>query len=145
MFLQVLCISVLAFASQGTSSSQVPSALTPRQCQERLEGRWEAHLAARLSIIMEIEGNAIQLFTIRDKQHSLAWKGKLAVSETIPSDHLDWTDRVSAKGRLPDNQCLYRLVGDTLLLIGGGPDHRPERFLSGQGNEPKTIVFTRID
>ena len=44
---------------------------------------------------------------------------------------------------LSDNKCLYRCIGDTLLLIGDGPDSRPTKFLSGAGQAHRTIVFTR--
>lgn len=139
MLNSALWVAVIAISALGQPE------LTPDQCQERLEGSWEAHLSAKLSVVMEIEDENIKLYTIRDQKRSLAWTAKLVISKAVPTHHLDWRDRVSKNGPLPDNQCLYRLTGDTLLLIGGGPDRRPEKFLTGHGNEPKTMVFTRID
>ena len=72
------------------------------------------------------------------------WAGRLVISAEQPDKHLDWIERKSKSGALPNNQCLYRCIGDTLLLIGDGPDSRPTQFLSGAGKSPKTIVFTRV-
>lgn len=139
MLLAVLYVSVATVASIGQSDRSA------EQSQRLLEGSWEAHMTASVSILMEIDGDQIKLFTVRDGQKSHSWNGKLAVSKSDPERHLDWKDRVSINGNLPDNQCLYRLLGDTLLIIGGGPDSRPDQFLSGHGNEPKTMIFTRVE
>lgn len=61
-----------------------------------------------------------------------------------PKEFMDWTELRSETTKFPDNQCLYRLRGDTLVIIGGGPDQRPARFFSGPGAEPKALMFTRV-
>jgi len=138
MISTLLLVSVVALASSGQQQ------LTAEQCQKRLAGKWEADLTPNQTIVMEIKGDTVKLFRIVNGNHSLAWTAKLLVSKAIPENHFDWKKRTSVNGPLPDNQCLYRLVGDTLLLIGGGPDRRPSKFLSGHGDEPKTIIFTRM-
>ena len=138
MLTTILCASAVAFAVGGEQT------LTAEQCQQRLAGSWEAHLSAKQSIVMKIVGERIMLFAVANGQEQPRWTAKLVISTTEPTRHMDWQRRTSINGPLPDNQCLYRLAGDTLLLIGGGPDRRPDRFFSGQGKEPKTLVFTRI-
>ena len=138
MLFTTILASVIAVAPIGQQD------LSPKQCQERLAGTWEAHLTPQLSIHMVIEGDNIALYSVDNNGKSLAWSGKVLVEESAPMRHLDWKQRTSTNGPLPDNQCLYRIAGETLLLIGGGPDQRPTKFLSGHGNEPKTLVFTRV-
>lgn len=138
MLLITLLVSLVAVTSIGNQE------LSPKQCEERLSGTWEAHLSIQVSVHLEIKRDRIALFKIENNRKLLQWSGKLVASDANPMEHFDWKQRNSTNGPLPDNQCLYRLTGDTLLLIGGGPNRRPTRFLSGHGAEPKTLVFTRV-
>ena len=114
-------------------------------CRARLAGTWRCNIVAAETIEMTIDADKIELAVVANGKKSVAWAGKLVLSETVPESHFDWRQRISANGPLDDNQCLYRLLGNTLLVIGGGPSERPTQFLSGNGDSPKTLIFTRIE
>lgn len=137
-----MCLAILLASAVVIGSGGQPQ-LDAKECRLRLEGKWEAHLSAKQMLVMEVADDSVKLDSISNGRRTSGWGGKLVVSNDAPDKHFDWKKRVSANGPLADNQCLYRLVGNTLLVIGGGPNRRPAKFLSGHGNEPKTIIFTR--
>ena len=112
--------------------------------RNKLSGRWVCHLEPELTWILSIDGTDVSLAIEADQKRAEAWAGRLKFSSSDPDKHFDWTDRRSVAGIWPDEKCLYRCTGDTLLIIRS-KDDRPTRFLSGEGFAPKTLVFTRLE
>ena len=130
------------------STSSVATSLTAfstlnAEVQEGLNGQWACYLAPDITWILSIDGTKISL-TIETEQRTMdAWTGRLAFSPTEPEKHFDWKDRRSIAGVWPDEKCLYRCTGDTLLIIRSA-DARPTQFFSGEGFAPKTLIFIRL-
>lgn len=134
----------LLFATVLCATSLPKTEPNAADCQALLAGVWHCNVVDAETIEMTISENRLKLAVIVDGRKKEAWTGTMVVSDKEPERHLDWKNRLSVNGAIPDNQCLYRLVGNTLLLIGGGPNDRPMRFLSGEGTSPKTLIFTRV-
>ena len=96
-------------------------------------------------IILSIRDSKIEMSAVSGGKELPSWTGKLNISKDSPNQHMDWVELESGNTKLPDNKCLFRLRGDVLLVIGGGPNQRPTRFYSGAGSDPRTLVFLRID
>jgi len=133
MNVRVLIVFWAGLATVGLSAEDAP--LLPRG----LEGTWHADVSSTQSLVLKIQATQMEMFVPRGDQRQLIWSGKISVSNESPESQMDW---IGAKP-YPNNRCLYRLRGDTLIVIGGGPDKRPTAFLSGPGAEPKVLVFTR--
>jgi len=114
-----------------------------RVAEEALDGTWQADVSESQAIVLTIKGPDIAMTAVTGGQRLPVWVGKLRLSEDQPSQQMDWIELRSGNVRLPDNKCLFRRRGDLLLVIGGGPDKRPTKFLSGPGSEPKTLLFLR--
>ena len=112
---------------------------------ETLEGTWRADVADSQSIILSIKGSAIEMSAVTGEKRVPIWTGKLSISKDEPNQHMDWIELKAGNTKVPDNKCLFRLRGDVLLVVGGGPNQRPTRFYSGPGAEPKTLLFIRMD
>ena len=110
-----------------------------------LNGTWRADVSDSQMIILSIQNSKIEMTAVSGGKKLPSWTGKMSISKDSPNQHMDWVELQSGSTKLPDNKCLFRLRGDTLLVIGGGPNQRPTRFDSGPGNDPKTLVFLRID
>jgi hypothetical protein len=113
------------------------------KAQETLDGTWQVDVSDTQVFVLSIKGSDIELSTVTGEKLLPVWVGKLSVSGDERNQHMDWVQLRSGNTRLPDNKCLFRLRGDVLLVIGGGPNKRPTKFLSGSGSDPKTLVFIR--
>lgn len=113
---------------------------------EALSGTWRADISDQYGLLLTIRNEAIEMSLDRNGAVTRLWSGRLVIPTEHSDRHMDWTGmRAGTDNRaLEDNKCLYRLSGDTLLVIGGGVKERPTRFYSGPGEEPRTLVFTRI-
>jgi hypothetical protein len=116
-----------------------------RTDDDTLNGTWRADVTETQSILLSIKDSRIEMSAVAGENRVPIWVGKLIISEDEPRQHMDWVNLKSGDSRAPDNKCLFRLRGDVLLVIGGGPDQRPTHFYSGPGAEPKTLLFIRID
>lgn len=131
-----LACRIPAFATDAHAPPKLPPLVT-------LNGTWRADVSDSQAVVLKINDNRIEMTAIIEDRAGLMWSGRLRISPAKPNRHMDWVELKSGNSKLPDNKCLYRLRGDTLLVIGGGPDQRPTRFLSGAGTSPKTLVFIR--
>lgn len=111
---------------------------------DRLAGAWRAELSDTQALVLHFQGATVEMQSEAEGKTSPIWKGKFVIPEEQSDRHMDWTELQAGGRALPDNQCLYRLSGETLLIIGGGPKNRPTRFYTGPGPEPRTLIFTRI-
>lgn len=111
---------------------------------EALDGTWRADVSNSQTIIVSIKNSRIEMSAVSEEKRLPIWVGKLNISKDEPNHHMDWVELRVGNTKLPDNKCLYQLRGDVLLVIGGGPNQRPTRFLSGPGSDPKTLVFLRM-
>ncbi len=71
------------------------------------------------------------------EQENPLWVGRLVISAEQPDKHLDWTERKSKSGALPDNKCLYRCIGDTFAADRRWSRFAADKFLSGAGQAPE--------
>lgn len=110
---------------------------------QALDGTWQVDVSETQAIQLSIRGADIAMTAVVGEERLPIWVGKLRRSNDELHQHMDWIELRSGDARLPDNKCLFRLRGDVLLVIGGGPDKRPTKFLSGPGSDPKTLVFIR--
>ena len=110
-----------------------------------LDGTWRADVSESQLLILSIEKSKLELTAVSDGKKQPSWIGKMSITKDLPNQNMDWVELHCGGMKLPDNRCLFRLRGDTLLVIGGGPNQRPTRFDSGPGSDPKTLVFFRID
>ena len=108
-----------------------------------LNGKWRADVSGSQMIVLTISGTKIEMSALSEGKKLPSWTGKFIISS--PNQHMDWVELESGNTKLPDNKCLFRLSGDVLLVIGGGPNQRPTRFYSGPGTDPKTLVFLRVN
>ncbi|MFO0876540.1 MAG: hypothetical protein U0840_04135 [Gemmataceae bacterium] len=111
------------------------------QPRESLAGEWRADLSDTHSLVMRLGRDSVEVAIAEGGVVRPLWAGKMTFPEGEADRHFDW---VGLSNAMPDNKCLYRLAGDTLLVIGGGPDRRPTRFISGPGNGSRTLIFTRV-
>ena len=131
---------VLALACQAFALAEDTKPFT----EYTLEGSWRADVSISQTIILSIQVTRIEMSAVAGEKHLPKWVGKLNISKDEPKQHMDWVELRAGNTKLPDNKCLFQLCGDVLLVIGGGPNQRPTRFLSGPGGDPKTLVFLRI-
>ncbi|MFO1043073.1 MAG: hypothetical protein U0941_14880 [Planctomycetaceae bacterium] len=113
------------------------------RAKDALDGTWQADVTDTQAIFLSIKGTDIEMSAAAGEKRLPVWIGKLIISKDEPSQYMDWVELRSGDTKLPDNKCLYRLRGDVLLVIGGGPIHRPTKFFSSSGGDPKTLVFIR--
>ena len=131
-------ILVLVFHTIAVANNQ------ERNAEDALDGNWRADVTDSQAIILSIKRTDIEMTAIDGEKRLPVWVGKLSISKDEPNQHMDWVELRSGNSKLPDNKCLYRLRGDVLLVIGGGPIQRPSTFFSGSGGDPKTLVFIRV-
>ena len=108
-----------------------------------LQGTWRMWFAEDDHVVFEVREKSFSMIRRTADRQSEAWTGSLVLDETRSPKHLTWVGGKSATKALPDNICIYELHGDTLLLVGGGADSRPDRFFSGTGDGNKTWVLKR--
>lgn len=108
-----------------------------------LYGEWHADLAEGQSLVLQLQEKKVEMALRRGEDTAPLWSGELQFAAERSDQFMDWVRISAGDRRLPDNKCLYRLRGDTLLVVGGG-EVRPSRFYSGPGAEPKVLVFTRV-
>lgn len=123
----------------------VALAAQPAPAQEKapapLAGTWRAELSDGRAMVLAFRGDAVSMAADAAGAVTPLWAG----TARFPADgHVDWVGLTAGGRPVPDNKCLYRVAGDTLLVIGGGPADRPTRFLTGPGPGPTTLVFTRV-
>ena len=109
-----------------------------------LLGKWRADISATQSITLEFREDIVEMKI----EAGGAVNGIITATAVLPEEHadrhMDWVGMRAGERALPDNKILYKIVGDTMLLIGGGPKDRPASFYSGPGSEPKAFILTRI-
>ncbi len=132
-------ISILCFGLSGTAQGKKVEPL------EALRGKWRAEISATQSVLLEFLGDSIEMKIETAGSAPLVMTANVVVPKEHSDQHLDWIQVKSGERPLPDNKCLYKLSGDTLLLIGGGPKERPAQFYSGPGGEPKAFILTRVE
>ena len=130
---------VLVFACVAIALADEPKS----RITEALNGTWQADVSDTQTIILRIKDSHIEMSARTGDTQLPAWTGTMRLSEHEPNNQMDCVELRSGATRLPDNKCLFRLRDDVLLIIGGGPDKRPTKFLSGSGCDPKTLVFIR--
>lgn len=137
-FVAALLMLTLSFpaATRGQVKEAPPA--------ERLSGSWRAELAESQALLLLIRVDEVEMKVDSGGVETSLWTAKLVIPKEHSEKHMDWVDVTQGGRALPDNKLLYRLTGNTLLVIGGGPKERPARFYSGPGGEPKTLVFTRV-
>lgn len=111
---------------------------------DMLIGTWRADISDTQSILLHLGKGTLDWKIEAGGQVTTLMAGKYSLPKDKPESHMDWTDMKAGERESPDNLCLYRLTGDTLLLIGGGPQNRPTKFYTGPGGEPRTLVFSRV-
>jgi hypothetical protein len=109
-----------------------------------VRGSWRADISDLQALVLQLDKDLVELKLENDGKLVTLQKGKLSFPTEHPDRHFDWIELKAGANSVPDNQCLYRVSGDTLLVIGGGGKARPTRFYTGPGGEPRTLVFTRI-
>ena len=139
--LGVFVLTVCLATSFLPAESSQPVARPPA---ESLRGTWRAEIADSQALLLEFQGEAVVMTVEAQGKFNPVWSGKFTVPAEDPDNHMDWIELKAGGRSIPDNKCLYRLIGDTLLVIGGGPGSRPTHFYSGPGSEPKTLVFARV-
>ncbi len=107
-----------------------------------LEGAWRADISESHALVLVLGTASVEMRLDGGGAVTTLWSGRMTFPEGEAGRHFDWVGLKAGGAPMPDNKCLYRLSGDTLLLIGGGPDARPTRLLSGPG--ARTLVFTRV-
>lgn len=135
------CLAILCGLSTWPMNAAEPA---PKPPNAALNGLWRAEISDSHAFLLRIEGAAIDMRVEAGPLQTTLWNGTLVVSEEHPDQHMDWTNLKSGTRVVADNRCLFRLAGDTLLVIGGGPKDRPKRFYTGPGSEPRTLVFSRV-
>lgn len=108
-----------------------------------MQGKWKAWMSADHWMDFEVQGTRFKMTHLSTKGVTVPWNGTLVIDEKPDPRHLTWTQVKSGGNALPDNQCLYEIHKDTWLIIGGGPNTRPERFFSGGGDGSQTLVLKR--
>jgi hypothetical protein len=134
-------VATMALAYLGlTAAAQVKEPTA----EEALMGDWKAEVSDTHSLVLRMGKGSVEMGLDDGGAMKPLWSGKLVFPADHPERHFDWVGMSAGNVRLPDNKCLYKLAGDTLLVIGGGAGERPTRFLSGPGAEPRTLIFTRV-
>jgi hypothetical protein len=141
----LLRISILISFSLVIASCCVAADTHATRNEGVLEGTWQASVSDSQLLVLTIENSRIELTAEINGTKEPSWTGKMSISKDSPKQHMDLIELSCGEKKLPDNKCLFRLRGDTLLIIGGGPNKRPSRFDSGPGSDPKTLVFFRVD
>jgi hypothetical protein len=100
---------------------------------EALVGSWRADIADGQAVLLEVRGATVEMKVESNGAATSVWAGKLSFPKENADRHFDWVEIKAGDRALPDNKCLYKLSGDTLLVIGGGPSERPTKLLSGPG------------
>ncbi len=140
-FLRVAgALPVLLVACSLQAESAAPD---PQATAERLRGSWRAEISDSQTLLLEFEGESVGMKIEAAGSATPVWTGKFVIAAEHADCHMDWVQLKAGERAIPDNRCLFRLAGDTLLVIGGGPTTRPAHFFSGPGSEPKALIFTR--
>lgn len=108
-----------------------------------LQGTWTAWRGADDHVVIEVTGKTFTMTRHVGGRAADPWTGTIVLDEAHSPRHMTWSGVRAAGQDLPGNQCIYEVQGDTWLLIGGGPDKRPDRFLSGGGAGSQTLVLKR--
>ena len=140
-FLRVAAaLPVLLVACCLQAESAAPD---PRATAERLRGSWRAEISESQALLLKFERESVAMTVEAAGSATTVWMGKFVIPAEHADCHMDWVQLKRGGRAIPDNQCLFRLAGDTLLVIGGGPTKRPTHFFSGPGSEPKALIFMR--
>ena len=131
---RIAALALLAILSSGASAQEKKPALA---------GSWRADITDGQAVLLEVRGTAVEMKVEANGVATSLWVGKLSFPKENADRHVDWVEIKAGDRTMPDNKCLYRLSGDSLLVIGGGPIDRPTKFLSGPGAGARTLVFTR--
>ena len=134
-------LPVLLVACSLQAESAAPD---PRATAERLRGSWRAEISDSQALLLEFQGESVGMKVEAAGSATHVWTGKFVIPAEDADCHMDWVQLKGGGRAIPDNRCLFRLAGDTLLVIGGGPATRPTHFFSGPGSEPKALIFTRV-
>jgi hypothetical protein len=139
------CPAAIFMALIAIFCSELPVAAQQKKPspEAAIAGTWRAEVSDAHSLLLDIRGSSVELKLVADGAVTSLWAGKLSFPKEHSDRHFDWVEIKAGDRALPDNKCLYRLAGDTLLVIGGGSAERPTRFVSGPGAEPRTLIFTR--
>jgi len=110
-----------------------------------LQGAWQVWLNPDESVFIEVKGKTFAMSHQKAKVKTELSNGTLVFPEQAGAKALDWVEVKSSRGEAgPDNRCIYELHGDTWILIGGGPDKRPDQFYSGAADGNQTFVLKRV-
>jgi hypothetical protein len=127
-----------SFVFTWSAVAQVPRPM------EALSGTWKADISDAHALVLTVGKEKVEMGLESGGAVTPLWAGMITFPDGEAARHFDWVGLKQGGTALPDNKCLYRLAGDTLLVIGGGPKARPTRFLTGPGDGPRTLVFTRV-
>jgi uncharacterized protein (TIGR03067 family) len=134
---------ILIFLVSFFASSSVLK-VTPASDLTALQGTWKAWRSPDEVIVIEVSGKKFTMTQhVGDRAAESSWTGTIVLDETQSPRHMTWTGVRAGEKDLPENKCIYELMGDTWLLIGGGSEKRPDRFLSGGGPGNQTLVLKR--
>lgn len=122
-----------------TAQEKKPSPL------EAIRGTWRADISATQFVLLDFRDDAVEMKINVSGNVVTAMTAKVVLPKEKSDQHMDWINVKSGERQLPDNKCLYRLAGETLLLMGGGTKERPARLYSGPGGEPKAFILTKVD
>jgi hypothetical protein len=136
-------LSLVAVAAVSTIGTAAPDAAKVGPV-DLVRGSWRADISDAQALILQLDKDLVELKLESDGKLATLQTGKLSFPKEHPERRFDWTELKAGANPVPDNLCLYRVSGDTLLVIGGGGKARPTRFYTGAGGEPRTLVFTRI-
>ena len=134
--------SLLAFAFLAIPGAELSA--QEKKPGEALIGSWRADLSDNQAVLLEVRGTTVEMKVEKNATTTSVWVGKLSFPKENADRHFDWVEIKAGDRTLPDNKCLYKLSGEALLVIGGGPSERPTKFLSGPGDGARTLVFTRV-
>src|SRR5262245_61922954 len=137
------CVSLVALVTLAATHSSPSEPAKPTGDLAALQGKWKAWLGAEDHVLFEVRDKSFTMTRHLGGRATEPWTGVLLLDEEPRPRHVTWVEGKCAGRDLPDNRCIYELHGDTWLLIGGGPDRRPEHFLSGEGEGSKTLVLKR--
>ncbi len=114
----------------------------------KVQGKWSAMIGPdkNIPIVIEVKGKAITLSLTTPEGQEFDIDGEVALDESTKPGRWDWVNFKGIDGEaVPDNLGLYKLDGDELTIVSGGPGNpRPAEFVEGQGGPPNLVVLKRV-